>query len=60
MDLRAREVTVGSIVIVAIVVFIFGTMWLSGRRVSSGEHGADAVPQRERAEARRRRCGYPA
>ncbi len=30
-----REVTVGSIVIVAILVFIFGTMWLSGRSVSS-------------------------
>ena len=30
-----REVTVGTIVIVAIVVFIFGTMWLSGRSVSS-------------------------
>ena len=36
MDLRVREVTVGSIVIVAIAVFIFGTMWLSGRRVASG------------------------
>lgn len=36
MDLRVREVTVGSIVIAAILVFIFGTMWLSGRRVSSG------------------------
>jgi phospholipid/cholesterol/gamma-HCH transport system substrate-binding protein len=36
MDLRVREVTVGSIVIVAILVFILGTMWLSGRRVSSG------------------------
>lgn len=36
MDLRVREVTVGSIVIVAILVFIFGTMWLSGRRVTSG------------------------
>jgi len=36
MDLRVREVTVGSIVIVAILVFIFGTMWLSGRRVSAG------------------------
>lgn len=36
MDLRVREVTVGSIVIVAVLVFIFGTMWLSGRRVSSG------------------------
>ena len=30
-----REVTVGTIVIVAILVFIFGTMWLSGRSVSS-------------------------
>jgi phospholipid/cholesterol/gamma-HCH transport system substrate-binding protein len=36
MDLRVREVTVGSIVIVAILVFVFGTMWLSGRRVTSG------------------------
>jgi phospholipid/cholesterol/gamma-HCH transport system substrate-binding protein len=36
MDLRVREVTVGSLVIVAILVFIFGTMWLSGRRVTSG------------------------
>jgi phospholipid/cholesterol/gamma-HCH transport system substrate-binding protein len=36
MDLRVREVTVGSIVLVAILVFIFGTMWLSGRRVASG------------------------
>src|SRR4051812_18550262 len=36
MDLRVREITVGSIVIVAILVFIFGTMWLSGRRVASG------------------------
>ncbi len=36
MDLRyAREATVGAIVIVAIVVFVFGTMWLSGRSVSS-------------------------
>ena len=30
-----REVTVGSIVIIAIVVFVLGTMWLSGRSVSS-------------------------
>ena len=36
MDLRVREVTVGSIVIVAVLVFIFGTMWLSGRRVTAG------------------------
>jgi phospholipid/cholesterol/gamma-HCH transport system substrate-binding protein len=36
MDLRVREVTVGSIVLVAIVVFIFGTMWLSGRRLAAG------------------------
>jgi phospholipid/cholesterol/gamma-HCH transport system substrate-binding protein len=35
MDLRMKEVTVGSIVIVAILVFVFGTMWLSGRSVSS-------------------------
>ena len=36
MDLRyTREATVGAIVIIAIVVFIFGTMWLSGRSVSS-------------------------
>lgn len=31
-----REVTVGTIVIAAILVFILGTMWLSGRSVSSG------------------------
>lgn len=36
MELRySREVTVGAIVIVAVVVFIFGTMWLSGRSVAS-------------------------
>jgi phospholipid/cholesterol/gamma-HCH transport system substrate-binding protein len=35
MDLRMREVTVGTIVIIAILVFIFGTMWLSGRSVST-------------------------
>jgi phospholipid/cholesterol/gamma-HCH transport system substrate-binding protein len=36
MDLRyTREATVGAIVIVAIVVFVFGTMWLSGRSVGS-------------------------
>ncbi len=36
MDLRVREVTVGSIVLVAILVFVFGTMWLSGRRLAAG------------------------
>ena len=36
MDLRVREVTVGSIVLVAILVFVFGTMWLSGRRLTAG------------------------
>jgi phospholipid/cholesterol/gamma-HCH transport system substrate-binding protein len=37
MDLRySREVTVGVIVTLAIVVFILGTMWLSGRSVHSG------------------------
>lgn len=36
MDLRySREVIVGAIVTVAILVFIFGTMWLSGRSVAS-------------------------
>jgi phospholipid/cholesterol/gamma-HCH transport system substrate-binding protein len=36
MDLRySREVVVGTIVILAILVFIFGTMWLSGRSVSA-------------------------
>ncbi|MGH7509785.1 MAG: MlaD family protein [Gemmatimonadales bacterium] len=36
MDLRySREATVGAIVVVAILVFIFGTMWLSGRSVGS-------------------------
>jgi phospholipid/cholesterol/gamma-HCH transport system substrate-binding protein len=36
MELRyTREVIVGAIVIVAVLVFIFGTMWLSGRSVSS-------------------------
>jgi phospholipid/cholesterol/gamma-HCH transport system substrate-binding protein len=36
MDLRySREVTVGAIVTIAVLVFIFGTMWLSGRSVSS-------------------------
>jgi phospholipid/cholesterol/gamma-HCH transport system substrate-binding protein len=36
MDLRySREVTVGVIVTLAILVFIFGTMWLSGRSVHS-------------------------
>jgi phospholipid/cholesterol/gamma-HCH transport system substrate-binding protein len=36
MDLRyTREATVGAIVIIAIVVFVVGTMWLSGRSVSS-------------------------
>lgn len=38
MDLRySREVTVGTIVIVAILVFVFGTMWLSGRSVGGDE-----------------------
>ncbi|HEY5940154.1 MAG TPA: MlaD family protein [Gemmatimonadales bacterium] len=36
MDLRyTREATVGAIVILAIVVFVFGTMWLSGQSVGS-------------------------
>ena len=36
MDLRyTREATVGATVLVAIVVFVIGTMWLSGRSVGS-------------------------
>ena len=36
MDFRySREVIVGTIVTVAILVFIFGTMWLSGRSISA-------------------------
>jgi phospholipid/cholesterol/gamma-HCH transport system substrate-binding protein len=36
MDLRySKEATVGAIVLVAILVFVFGTMWLSGRSVGS-------------------------
>ncbi len=36
MDLRySREATVGAIVLIAIAVFVFGTMWLSGRSVGS-------------------------
>jgi phospholipid/cholesterol/gamma-HCH transport system substrate-binding protein len=35
MDLRyAREAIVGAIVLVSILVFVFGTMWLSGRSVA--------------------------
>jgi phospholipid/cholesterol/gamma-HCH transport system substrate-binding protein len=36
MDFRySREVVVGAIVTIAILVFIFGTMWLSGRSIGS-------------------------
>lgn len=36
MELRyAREATVGAIVLIAILVFVFGTMWLSGRSIGS-------------------------
>jgi phospholipid/cholesterol/gamma-HCH transport system substrate-binding protein len=36
MDFRySREVIVGAIVTIAILVFIFGTMWLSGRSIGS-------------------------
>lgn len=38
MDLRyGREVTVGTLVLVAIVIFVLGTMWLSGRSISSDD-----------------------
>ena len=53
MDLRySREVTVGAIVIAAIVVFVFGTMWLSGRSVHAGNVVGYAVRQRERTQTR--------
>ena len=38
MDLRfGREVVVGTMVIIALVVFVFGTMWLSGRSFSDDD-----------------------
>ena len=38
MDLRfGREVIVGTMVIIAIVVFVFGTMWLSGQSFSDAD-----------------------
>ena len=38
MDLRfGREVVVGTMVIIAIIVFVFGTMWLSGQSFSDDD-----------------------
>lgn len=38
MDVKySREVAVGTIVLIAIGLFIFGTMWLSGRSLSPGD-----------------------
>src|SRR5919109_99751 len=37
MDLHKREVTVGSLVILAVVLFVVGTSWLSGRSVAADE-----------------------
>ena len=38
MDLRfGREVVVGTMVIVALIVFVFGTMWLSGQSFSDDD-----------------------
>ena len=38
MDVKySREVAVGTIVLIAIGIFIFGTMWLSGRSLSPGD-----------------------
>lgn len=37
MDLRySREITVGTVVIVAVLIFVFGTMWLSGQDFRHG------------------------
>jgi phospholipid/cholesterol/gamma-HCH transport system substrate-binding protein len=39
MDLHyQREVTVGGLVLLGIILFIFGTMWLSGRSFGAGQH----------------------
>jgi phospholipid/cholesterol/gamma-HCH transport system substrate-binding protein len=37
MDLHKREVTVGSLVILAVVLFVVGTSWLSGRSITADE-----------------------
>jgi phospholipid/cholesterol/gamma-HCH transport system substrate-binding protein len=37
MDLHKREVTVGSLVILAIVLFVVGTSWLSGKSITADE-----------------------
>ena len=38
MDLHyKREVTVGSIVLLSIVVFVVGTMWLRGKSFNAGD-----------------------
>jgi phospholipid/cholesterol/gamma-HCH transport system substrate-binding protein len=37
MDLHKREVTVGSLVILAAVLFVVGTSWLSGRSLTADE-----------------------
>ena len=38
MDVKySREVAVGTIVLIAVAIFIFGTMWLSGRSLSPGD-----------------------
>lgn len=37
MDVRySRELTVGTLVLIAVALFIFGTMWLSGRSITEG------------------------
>jgi hypothetical protein len=36
MDLRfGKEAVVGTLVIVAVAIFVFGTMWLSGRSIGN-------------------------
>ncbi|MDQ2669109.1 MAG: MlaD family protein, partial [Gemmatimonadota bacterium] len=38
MDVKySREVAVGTMVLIAIAIFVFGTMWLSGRSLSPGD-----------------------
>ena len=62
MDLRyKREVTVGTLVIVAIVLFIVGTMWLSGRSIAAdNDEFWIQFPNGAGLKRAARRCGSPA
>ena len=60
MDLRYKqEATVGTLVILAIVLFVVGTTWLSGRSVGGGQRRYYKIQFRDAANLKRaaRRCG---